>query len=91
MCCRDTRRSVYKVRQPTEDQMAKWFPKSEYQAAHRYAVETARALGGKFDIGIEVFAEYGRPGFRSGFILPKPKNRSGFELRCEVVSATDPL
>lgn len=71
--------------------MTKWFPASEYKAAHRYAVEVARSINGRCEIGIEKFSEYGKPGFRAGFLLPKPQNRSGFELRCEVVTAADPL
>lgn len=71
--------------------MAKWFPATEYKAAHTYAVGVSRQLNGRFDIGIEKFAEYGKPGFRSGFILPQEKNRRGFELRCEVVRPGTPL
>ena len=71
--------------------MTKWFPEGEYQAALRHAIEVARSLNGRFEVGIEKFSEYGKPGLRSGFLLPKPQNRSGFELRCEVVRASDPL
>jgi hypothetical protein len=71
--------------------MTKWFPASQYKQALHYAITQARALNGRFEIGLEKFAEYGKPGFRAGFILPKPENRSGFELRCEAISATDPL
>jgi hypothetical protein len=69
----------------------KWFPAAQYTDALRHAIATARELNGRFEIGLEKFAEYGKPGFRSGFILPRPENRSGFELRCEAIRATDPL
>lgn len=71
--------------------MQKWFPKAYYKQAVRHAIEVARELNGRFDVGLEAFAEYGRPGYRSGFILPRPENRQGFELRCEVLRASDPL
>jgi len=70
---------------------AKWFPETEYKAAVRHAIVVARRLDGRFEIGLEKFSEYGKPGFRSGFLLPKPENRSGFELRCEAIRATDPF
>ena len=70
---------------------ARWFPASQYLAAKHYAITTARALNGACEIGIEKFSEYGRAGYRAGFHLPKPENRQGFELRCEVVRAADPL
>ncbi len=69
----------------------KWFPAARYTEALHHAITTARSLGGRFEIGLEKFAEYGKPGFRAGFILPRPENRCGFELRCEAVKATDPL
>jgi hypothetical protein len=71
--------------------MTKWFPLSQYKEAHTYAVEVARQGGGRYEVGIEKFSEYGKPGYRSGFHLPKPENRYGFELRCQVVNASDPL
>ncbi len=70
---------------------SKWFPQSRYTEAHRYAVEVARSLGGRIEVGLEKFSEYGRPGYRAGFHLPKAENRYGFEARCEVIKATDPL
>ena len=70
---------------------AKWFPESEYKAAHDHAVQVARSFGGKFEVGLEKFAEFGKAGYRAGFLLPNPQNRQGFELRCQVVRATDPL
>ena len=71
--------------------MAKWFPAAQYKQALHYAIMQARALDGRFEIGLEKFCEFGKPGFRAGFLLPRPENRSGFELRCEVVRASDPL
>jgi hypothetical protein len=70
---------------------AQWFPQTQYKQALRHAIQTARDLGGRFEIGVEKFSEYGRPGFRAGFILPKPENRFGFELRCESIKASDPM
>lgn len=68
-----------------------WFPANQYKQALHHAIMVARSLGGRCEIGLEKFAEYGKPGFRSGFTLPKPENRFGFELRCEAIKATDPL
>lgn len=71
--------------------MTRWFPASQYAEALHHAITTARQLGGRVEVGLEKFAEYGKPGFRSGFHLPRPEHRSGFELRCEAVKASDPL
>ncbi|HXD50340.1 MAG TPA: hypothetical protein VN689_00515 [Burkholderiales bacterium] len=70
---------------------AKFFPLSQYHEAHRYAVEVARSFDGRFEVGIERCKEYTTQGYRAGFILPKPENRQGLELRCETVKASDPL
>lgn len=70
---------------------AEWFPADQYKQALAHAIITARNLGGRFQVGLEKISEFGKPGFRSGFLLPKPENRFGFELRCEVVNASDPL
>ena len=43
------------------------------------------------EVGIEPF---GYPGKHKNYVvrhLPKPENRCGWELRCEVVGPTDPL
>jgi hypothetical protein len=58
--------------------MSKFF--SDYHEAHRYAEERARLL--HLDFGIE-----GARGYTVK-MLPRPENRQGWELRCEVVSAT---
>lgn len=53
-----------------------------YATAHAAAQESANHV--RIDIGIErVDGPLGK-GFKV-FMLPKPINRSGFELRCEVV------
>jgi hypothetical protein len=70
---------------------ARFFPADQYREALHYAITVARSLDGRFEIGIEKFTEYGKSGFRAGFLLPRPENRFGFELRCEVVRAADPL
>lgn len=59
-----------------------------YREAHRAAVLLARQL--KREVGILRQLEFGKVGFNV-YHLPKPQNRQGFELRCEVVSPTDPL
>ena len=56
--------------------------------ARKAAVVNARAYA--HDYGIEKVNEFGTKGFRV-FMLPKPENRYGHELRCEVVKASDPL
>lgn len=68
-----------------------WFPEDQYLFAKRYAIGVARHYEGRFEVGIEKMSEYGRPGYRAGFLLPKAENRMGYELKCEVVRATDPL
>jgi len=68
-----------------------WFPEHQYLHAKRYAIGVARYYQSRFDVGIEKMDEGGRPGYRAGFLLPRPENRTGFELTCEVVRASDPL
>jgi len=51
------------------------------ESAHTYALEQTRAL--KVAHGIERVTMLGT-GWRV-FMLPRPENRSGFELRCEAV------
>ena len=59
-----------------------------YSEAHAAAVQLARTLNK--EVGLEKFKEFNTSGFRI-FRLPKPENRYGFELRCEVVKPSDPL
>lgn len=57
-----------------------------YEDAYRAAVLLARETG--CDVGLEhnkLFHTYMLS------LLPRPEFRQGFELRCEVVTATDPL
>lgn len=61
---------------------------TDYKEAHAAAVLEARRSGK--EVGLERFREYTTSGFRV-FSLPKPENRYGFELRCEVVKPGDPL
>lgn len=68
-----------------------WFSEDQYLFAKRYAIGVARHHEGRFEVGIEKMAQYGRPGYRAGFLLPKPEKRTGHEMRCEVVRADDPL
>lgn len=70
---------------------SQWFPESRYQQALHHAITVARSFNGTHDVGLEKLSEYGKPGFRSGFLLPKLENRFGFELRCETIKASDPL
>ena len=65
--------------------MAKFFP--VYADAFNAALDLANLLGR--ETGIEKFKEYGKPGFLV-HTLPKPENRFGFELRCEVVQPNSP-
>ena len=58
-------------------------PFPDYHDAYDAAVDDARRY--KCDIGIEKL----NGEFRV-FMLPKPKNRCGFELRCEVVTPDSP-
>ena len=60
----------------------------DYNEAFNSAVRLARLL--RREVGLEKFSEFGKPGFRV-FSLPKPENRCGFELRCQVVGPNDPL
>ncbi len=59
----------------------------DYSEAHSYALDLARTLGR--ETGIEKAKEFGRTGFNVHH-LPNPCNRTGFELRCEIVRPTDP-
>ncbi len=59
----------------------------DWKEAHSAAVELARKLNR--DVGILKAKEYSSTVFQV-FSLPKPENRYGFELRCEVVHPTDP-
>lgn len=55
---------------------------ADYHEARRYAQKRANSLGLSF--GIEAANEFGRRG-HTVKMLPRPDNRQGFELRCEVV------
>lgn len=59
-----------------------------WKEAHTAAVHLARLL--KHDVGIWRAKEIGRDGFNIRS-LPRPENRYGHELQCEVVSPSDPL
>ena len=61
---------------------------SNWRDAHIAAVELARLL--KRETGIEKAKEFGKEVYRV-HTLPNPENRSGFELRCEIVRPSDPL
>lgn len=65
--------------------MASSFP--TWKEAHTAAVDLARQLGR--ETGIEKASEFNRTMFRVHH-LPRPENRSGFELRCEIVRPSDP-
>ena len=60
----------------------------DWKDAHAAAVTLARQLGR--EVGILKAKEYTSTVFQV-IHLPKPQNRQGFELRCEVVSPSDPL
>jgi hypothetical protein len=59
-----------------------------WKQAHTNAVALARLC--KCDVGVWKASQYGQSlGFRIG-LLPRPENRSGRELQCEVVHPDDP-
>jgi hypothetical protein len=62
-----------------------WY--ADYKIAFNAAVDLANTQGK--EVGLEKFKEYNKPGFRV-FNLPKPQNRYGFELRCQVVQPKEP-
>ena len=61
---------------------------TDWKAAHTAAVLLAREL--KRDVGIWRQEEFGRDGYNIRS-LPRPENRYGHELRCEVVSPDDSI
>lgn len=61
---------------------------TDWREAHTAAVHLARLLGR--ETGVLKAKEYNRDVFQV-IHLPKPENRQGFELRCEVVGPGDPL
>lgn len=63
----------------------RWF--TDYKEAFNAAIDLANLLGR--ETGLEAAKEYGKPGFRL-HNLPKPENRYGFELRCQVVQPGEP-
>ena len=60
---------------------------NDWKAAHTAAVELARSLGR--EVGLYKTTEYGKTVYQV-INLPKPENRQGFELRCEIVRPDDP-
>ena len=60
----------------------------DWKEAHTHAVKLARQLGR--EVGILKAKEYNKTVFQV-LHLPRPENRYGFELRCELVSPDDPL
>jgi hypothetical protein len=60
---------------------------TDYASAHTRALADARKY--QQAMGIEKTTEYGKPGFRVAMIPNNPKNRFGWEFRCEAVEPTD--
>jgi hypothetical protein len=60
----------------------------DWKEAHTAAVMLARQLNK--EVGILKAKEYSSTVFQV-MSLPKPENRYGFELRCELVNPSDPL
>jgi hypothetical protein len=61
-----------------------------WKEAHTEAVKLARLIG--HDVGLWAGKEYGiGPMVYKIRSLPKPENRYGYELRCEVVTPRDPF
>lgn len=61
---------------------------TDWKEAHTEAIKLARRLGK--EVGIEKTKEFGKEIFLIKH-LPKPENRYGWELRCEIVKPSDPL
>lgn len=62
----------------------------EYRDAFNAAVELARFL--KRETGIEkVRCPFRKREIFKVYSLPKPENRQGFELRCQIVRPDEPL
>lgn len=61
------------------------FSSPDWKLAHNEAQKWANQLGR--ETGIEKAVEFGKTVYRVHF-LPKPQNRYGFELRCELVPPT---
>lgn len=59
-----------------------------WKEAHTAAVLLARQLNK--EVGIYKTKEYNKQVYQV-LHLPKPQNRQGFELRCELVDPGDPL
>ncbi len=59
-----------------------------YEEAHCRAVLKARRLN--IDVGIEKVKPFGRTAYAVR-LLPRPENRCGWELRCEVVTPSSPI
>lgn len=61
---------------------------TSWKEAHTAACLLARQIG--HDVGIWHQEEYGKDGYNIRS-LPRPENRYGHELRCEVVTPKDPI
>jgi hypothetical protein len=61
---------------------------NNWKEAHTAAVILARQLNK--EVGIYKTKEYNKQVYQV-LHLPKPQNRQGFELRCELVNPGDPL
>ena len=58
------------------------------EEARRFASKISRECN--CDMGVEKAKEYTNTVYRVA-MLPRPENRYGWELRCEVVKPTDPI
>jgi len=58
-----------------------------YATVFNHAAKRATEL--QMDVGIEKIREFGKTVF-SAKLLPRPENRTGWELRCEVVRPGTP-
>jgi len=61
-----------------------------YQAAFNAAVELARLLGRETGL-LKVACPLARRDVYRVYTLPKPENRCGYELRCQIVRPDEPL
>lgn len=60
----------------------------DYHNAHAAALELSRNTGRP--VGLEATKVYGKHGFCIALIPTLPRNRFGWETRCEVVEAAPP-
>jgi len=61
---------------------------TDYIEAHNYAVENAKKYNQCY--GIEKMNQFGKNGFSVKMVSNNPNNRTGWEIRCEIVTPDSP-